>query len=72
MITKTCQGTSRVPSLRRGAKQIRSLSVGVVEAKKLPKHCHPYCVVSLDDIKLAKTQAKEGTDVLWNEDFKFE
>ncbi|XP_078672261.1 ras GTPase-activating protein 1-like isoform X3 [Branchiostoma floridae x Branchiostoma belcheri] len=55
-------------------KQLRSLSVNVLDARNLPvKHLpHPYCVLSLHDVHAARTQMREGPNPLWSEEFVFE
>eukprot|EP00058_Branchiostoma_floridae_P006819 XP_002592307.1 hypothetical protein BRAFLDRAFT_206850 [Branchiostoma floridae] len=55
-------------------KQLRSLSVNVLDARNLPvKHLpHPYCMLSLHDVHAARTQMREGPNPLWSEEFVFE
>jgi Ras GTPase-activating protein 1 len=61
-------------------KQLRSIQLTVVEARRLPKHCQPFCRVVLDDMKVARTQTKapnretvkDSCEVIWDEDFKFD
>lgn len=80
-ISKCCGNrSSRRGSSRHGVRQLRSLHLTVVEARRLPKHSHPFCRVVLDDMKVARTQTKppnkdtqkDGCEVIWEEAFKFE
>ncbi|KAL9987198.1 hypothetical protein ACROYT_G001462 [Oculina patagonica] len=57
----------------RDVKQLRSLEVIVVEAHKLSsnKVSHPYCMISLNEVKTCRTKTQEGSSPIWNEEFKF-
>lgn len=63
---------SNLPDL----KELRTLYIKVCDARKLPAKLlsHPYCVVSLNDVKVSRTSVKgvcEGS-ACWDEDFIFE
>ena len=57
----------------RDVKQLRSLEVIIVEAHKLSsnKVSHPYCMISLNEVKTCRTKTQEGHSPIWNEEFKF-
>ena len=46
----------------------------ICHAQKIPvnKLPHPYCVISLNDIKTCRTLAKEAPEPVFDEEFKFE
>ncbi|XP_070541978.1 ras GTPase-activating protein 1-like isoform X2 [Ptychodera flava] len=60
--------------VKKGVKELRSLTVHVMDAHKLPvkQAPHPYCVLSLNDVKVARTQVQTGPDPVWNEAFILE
>lgn len=55
-------------------KELRSLELTICHAQKIPvgKLPHPYCIVSLNDIKTCKTKAKYAPEPAFDEEFKFE
>lgn len=55
-------------------KELRSLEMTICHAQKIPvnKLPHPYCVISLNDIKTCRTQAREAPEPIFDEEFKFE
>ncbi|CAH1797492.1 unnamed protein product, partial [Owenia fusiformis] len=59
-------------------KEFRSLQVEIIEAQKVPvkQLSHPYCVLSINDVKVCRTQTKEicanQTSVVWEEEFYLE
>ena len=55
----------------RDVKQLRSLEVNVVEAHSSNKVSHPYCMISLNEVKTCRTKTQEGHSPIWNEEFKF-
>eukprot|EP00111_Clytia_hemisphaerica_P003207 TCONS_00009136-protein len=61
-------------SQQNAIKELRSLEITICHAQKIPvnKLPHPYCVVSLNDIKTCRTQAKEAPEPVFDEEFKFE
>ncbi|KAK2180889.1 hypothetical protein NP493_422g02005 [Ridgeia piscesae] len=61
----------KVKSMLPSFTELRSLHLKVYDAHKLScKHApHPYCIVSLNDVKVCRTQVKETPDPLWDEEF---
>jgi len=55
-------------------KELRSLEINICHAQKIPfnKLPYPYCVISLNDIKTCRTQAKVAPEPVFDEEFKFE
>ena len=54
--------------------ELRSLQLKIFDARKLSiKHVpHPYCILSLNDVKVCRTQVKEAPDPCWDEEFMLE
>lgn len=52
-------------------RNICSMRVCLVEAKGLPSHLvpNPFCVMSLDDIKICRSQVKSAPDAVWEEEY---
>ena len=68
-----------VPQMARAPKvaklrEVRSLSLTISEAHRLPGKLvpNPYCVVSLNQVKVAKTKVKSGQDPVFDETFELE
>lgn len=59
---------------KRGVKQLKSLKLHILEAHKIPPKVlsHPYCVVSLNEIKVARTPVQQPPDPVWDEEFMFD
>ncbi|XP_022105967.1 ras GTPase-activating protein 1-like [Acanthaster planci] len=57
-----------------GIKQLKSLSLHILEAHKIPSRqiSHPYCVISLNNIKVARTPIQVAPDPVWSEEFVFD
>ena len=55
----------------RDVKQLRSLEVNVIEAHSSAKVSHPYCTISLNEVKTCITKTRESHSPIWNEEFKF-
>ncbi|XP_038073603.1 ras GTPase-activating protein 1-like [Patiria miniata] len=57
-----------------GIKQLKSLSLHILEAHKIPTRqiSHPYCVISLNNIKVARTPIQPAPDPVWSEEFVFD
>uniref|UniRef100_A0A034VMS3 Ras GTPase-activating protein 1 n=2 Tax=Bactrocera dorsalis TaxID=27457 RepID=A0A034VMS3_BACDO len=57
----------KVPCLR----ELRCLNLHVLEAHKLPFKLvpHPYCSISLNQVKVGKTRVKIAPDPVWEEEF---
>lgn len=53
-------------------KQLRGLELNIIEAHNLPgSKSHPYCIVSLNEVRMSRTSVMEGENPVWNEEFKF-
>lgn len=53
--------------------QTRSLVVNIIDAQRLPRNApKPYCLISLDDVSMARSQTVEGSQPVWEEEFKLE
>lgn len=52
--------------------QLRSLNVSIKDAKKLGPKVQAYCVLNLNDVKVARTSVRGGPDAVWDEDFLIE
>ncbi|XP_003739712.1 ras GTPase-activating protein 1 [Galendromus occidentalis] len=52
-------------------RHICSMKVCLIEAKRLPPLLvlNPFCVMSLDDIKIARSQVKSAPDPVWEEEY---
>ncbi|XP_064608385.1 LOW QUALITY PROTEIN: ras GTPase-activating protein 1-like [Liolophura sinensis] len=68
-----CQNTQakKHPSISSALKEQRSLLIYICDAHRLPLRQvpHPYCVLSLNNVKVGRTQVGEGTDPIWSEEF---
>ncbi|XP_077989624.1 ras GTPase-activating protein 1-like isoform X2 [Glandiceps talaboti] len=75
-IRQYCSKSHRVHHnmVKKGVKHLRSLTVHIMDAHKLAvkQVPHPYCVLSLNDVKVARTQVQTGPDPIWNEAFILE
>lgn len=71
-----CQNTQakKHPSISSALKEQRSLLIYICDAHRLPLRQvpHPYCVLSLNNVKVGRTQVGEGTDPIWSEEFILE
>jgi len=74
IITKYCGKMRNQTKSKKNVKELRSLELTVCHAQKIPvnKLPHPYCIVSLNDIKTCKTKAKDAPEPVFDEDFKFD
>ena len=68
-----------IPQMARAPKvaklrEVRSLTLTISEAHRLPCKLvpNPYCVVSLNQVKVAKTKMKSGSDPVFDETFELE
>lgn len=54
--------------------ELRSLHLKIFNAPKLSVRYvpHPYCVMSLNEVKVCRTQMKEAPDACWDEEFMLE
>ena len=55
-------------------REVRSLTLTVCEAHRLPLKLvpNPYCVISLNQVKVARTKVKSGQDPVFDETFELE
>ncbi|XP_076355488.1 ras GTPase-activating protein 1-like isoform X1 [Tachypleus tridentatus] len=62
----------RAPS--HNVSEVRSLHLTLLEAHRLPVRLvpHPFCIISLDKVKVCRTQVKCPPDPIWEEDFLLE
>jgi len=60
----------RVAKLR----EVRSLTLSISEAHRLPMKLvpNPYCVVSYNQVRIAKTKVKNGPDPVYDEEFELD
>ncbi|KAJ6218163.1 hypothetical protein RDWZM_009320 [Blomia tropicalis] len=68
---KFTNGSSSSP---KGVSRLRSLYITMIEAHRLPVKItpHPFVVISLNTVKVAKTSVKCPPDPIWEEDFVLE
>lgn len=54
--------------------EVRSLHLTLLEAHRLPVRLvpHPFCIISLNQVKVCRTQVKCPPDPIWEEDFILE
>ncbi|XP_053405598.1 ras GTPase-activating protein 1-like [Mercenaria mercenaria] len=52
-------------------KELRSLSVEVIECRNIPTKylSHPFCVITLNSVKVCRTRDVDTTNLFWQEDF---
>lgn len=60
----------KIPRLR----ELKCLTLGIIEAHRLPYKLvpNPMCIVSLNQVKVAKTKVKTGYDPSWDEEITLE
>ena len=68
-----------IPQMARAPKvaklrEVRCLSLTISEAHRLPYKLvpNPYCLVSLNQVKVARTKVKSGQDPVFDETFELE
>ncbi|XP_021354731.1 ras GTPase-activating protein 1-like [Mizuhopecten yessoensis] len=66
-----CVNTQPTRSQSRSLKELRTLTVEVCDARSIPTKTlpHPYCVVSLNNVRVCRTQVEEGTNPMWDDKF---
>ncbi|XP_058821414.1 ras GTPase-activating protein 1 isoform X2 [Topomyia yanbarensis] len=66
-VSQLSKAQSKVPRLR----ELRCLNLQILEAHRLPFKLvpHPYCIVSLNQVKVGKTRVKTAPDPVWEEEF---
>ncbi|GAB6026339.1 hypothetical protein CHUAL_012542 [Chamberlinius hualienensis] len=54
-----------------GLKELRSLHITIFDAHRVPIKFlpHPYCIISLGEVKVCRTRVREAPDPVWNEEF---
>lgn len=54
--------------------EVRSLHLTLLEAHRLPVRLvpHPFCIISLNSVKVCRTQVKCPPDPIWEEEFLLE
>ncbi|CAG7728475.1 unnamed protein product, partial [Allacma fusca] len=64
---------ARAPKIAR-LRELRCLSLGILEAHRLPYKLvpNPMCILSLNQVKVARTKVKTGYDPVWDEEFVLE
>lgn len=69
-VSQLSKAQSKVPKLR----ELRCLNLQVLEAHRLPFKLvpHPYCVISLNQVRVGKTRVKSTPDPVWEEEFVLE
>ncbi|XP_023933304.1 ras GTPase-activating protein 1 [Lingula anatina] len=55
-------------------RQLLSLNIHVLDAHRLPVKSvpHPYCTVSINEVKVCRTEAKEAPNPVWEDEFVLE
>jgi len=76
LVSLTCHRCFRTCTLAVNTEQVRPLCLylQLFNAKKLSCRYvpHPYCIVSLNEVKVCRTQIKEAPDACWDEEFMLE
>nr|XP_018914787.1 PREDICTED: ras GTPase-activating protein 1-like isoform X2 [Bemisia tabaci] len=64
---------TRSPKVQR-LRELRCLQLHVLNAHRLPYKLvpNPFCIISLNQVKVAKTKDKSGPDPVWDEEFVFD
>lgn len=64
---------ARAPKVAR-LRELKCLTLGIIEAHRLPYKLvpNPMCIVSLNQVKVAKTKVKSGYDPAWDEEVVLE
>lgn len=64
---------ARAPKVAK-LREVRSLTLTISEAHRLPIKLvpNPYCVISLNQVKVARTKIKSGQDPVFDEVFELE
>ncbi|XP_033611154.1 ras GTPase-activating protein 1 isoform X2 [Cryptotermes secundus] len=61
---------TRAPKVQR-LRELRCLQLHVLDAHRLPYKLvpNPFCIISLNQVKVARTKVKTGPDPVWDEEF---
>ncbi|KAF4529422.1 hypothetical protein B566_EDAN003516 [Ephemera danica] len=64
---------TRSPKVQR-LRELRCLQLHVLDAHRLPYKLvpNPFCIISLNQVKVARTKVKTGPDPVWDEEFLLE
>ena len=64
---------ARLPKVA-NLRELRCLQIAVLEAYRLPLKLvpSPFCVIAVNQVKVARTKVKTGPDPVWGEDFVLE
>lgn len=64
---------ARAPKIQR-LRELRCLNLGILEAHRLPYKLvpNPLCILSLNQVKVARTKVKTGYDPVWDEEYQLE
>ena len=64
---------ARLPKVA-NLRELRCLQITVLEAYRLPLKLvpSPFCVIAVNQVKVARTKVKTGPDPVWGEDFVLE
>eukprot|EP00117_Sycon_ciliatum_P015030 scpid53072/ scgid4063/ Ras GTPase-activating protein 1; Ras p21 protein activator; p120GAP len=69
-----CLNAERFGGQKGSHMEICNIRLTVLDTQKFPKNCsRPYCLISLNDVAVAKTSCLEGSapPIAWDEDFVF-
>ncbi|XP_026463003.1 ras GTPase-activating protein 1 [Ctenocephalides felis] len=69
-VPQISKAQAKVPRLR----ELRCLSLHILDAHRLPLRLvpQPYCVLSINQVRVARTRVKSGPDPVWDEEFILE
>ncbi|KAL0271640.1 UNVERIFIED_CONTAM: hypothetical protein PYX00_008669 [Menopon gallinae] len=61
---------AKSPKIER-LRELRCLHLHILNAHRLPQKLvpNPYCVISLNEVRVARTKVKSGPDPIWDEEF---
>ncbi|XP_046678395.1 ras GTPase-activating protein 1 isoform X4 [Homalodisca vitripennis] len=61
---------TRSPKVQR-LRELRCLQLNIIDAHRLPSKVvpNPFCILSLNQVKVARTKVKTGPDPVWDEEF---
>lgn len=61
---------TRSPKVQR-LRELRCLQLHILDAHRLPFKLvpNPFCIISLNQVKVARTKVKSGSDPVWDEEF---
>ncbi|XP_065672568.1 ras GTPase-activating protein 1 isoform X3 [Hydra vulgaris] len=73
-ITLYCGTMKNNKQSSKAVKELRSLQLTVCHGQKIPvnKLPHPYCIISLNDVKTCRTKSQEAPEPVYNESFTFD